>query len=343
MKLSEIGEFGLIKRLAEDCVNEPSTVVKGIGDDAAVLQPGKGDLLVSSDMLVEGVHFLPGKITFSQLGYKSVAVSLSDIAAMGGTPRHVLVSLAVPEYMTVEDVEELYRGMKAVLSRYSVNLVGGDTVSSPVLTIDVTVLGEARPSGAVTRGGARPGDAVMVTGYPGSSAAGLELLLNPGDWADRLLPGDREMLLGAHLLPEPALLQAAALMETGCVTAMIDISDGIAGEINHICDKSGVGAEIAAGKIPISGPAMRAAELAGKNPLDWALYGGEDYQLLFTVPSGEIERIAAVFREQSLGPVAAIGRITGEGAGRKIILSPGVSSELKPASYNHFQGVDKNA
>ncbi len=337
MKLSEVGEFGLIKRLAEGCINDPSTVVKGIGDDAAVLQPVKGgSLLVTSDMLVEGVHFLPGKITFSQLGHKSVAVSLSDIAAMGGIPRHALVSLAVPEYMTVEDVEELYRGMKAILSRHRVNLVGGDTVKSPVLTIDVTVLGEAPPSGAMTREGARPGDAVMVTGYPGSSAAGLELLINPGDWADNLRREDREILLKAHLTPEPALLQAATLMEIGCVTSMIDISDGIASEINHICDNNGVGAVVMAGRIPISGPAMRAAGLAGKNPVDWALYGGEDYQLLFTVPTGEIERIVGVFAEQSLGPVTEIGRITEESEGRKIILYPGVSSELIPASYNHF-------
>lgn len=310
--------------------------MQGIGDDAAVLQPGKGQLLVTGDMLVESVHFLPGKITMFQLGYKSMAVSLSDIAAMGGIPRHALVSLAIPGHTAVEEIEELYRGMKSILSRYAVNLVGGDTVKSPVLTIDVTVLGETGPAGAILRKGAHPGDAVMVTGTPGVSAAGLELLLNPGEWSGKLSPAEREHLLGAHLTPVPALEQSGALVQLGCVTSMIDSSDGLAGEINHICDRSGVGAEIYSDKIPLGGAVARAAGLAGKNALDWMLYGGEDYQLLFTVPSGEAGRVIDVFAEKKLGPVAVIGTIVEKERGIRLFMSPQESVLLAPSAYNHF-------
>jgi len=336
LKLSDVGEFGLIKKLAAGCVNDFSTIVEGIGDDAAVLQPGKGQLLVTSDMLVEGVHFLTGKITMYQLGYKSIAASLSDIAAMGGKPRHALVSLAIPGNMAVEEIEELYLGMKSILSRYTVNLVGGDTVKSPVFTIDVTLLGETGPTGSVLRSGARPGDAVMVTGTPGASAAGLELLLNPGKWTGNLSLEDQEWLLAAHLTPEPALKQSATLVQMNCVTSMIDISDGIAGEINHICDRSGVGAEIYADKIPLSDTVARVAGLAGKNALDWALYGGEDYQLLFTVPAGEAQRVIDVFAAGRLGPVAVIGCIVEEKQGRKLVMSPEESVSLTSSAYNHF-------
>jgi thiamine-monophosphate kinase len=336
MKLYEIGEFGLIKRLAGGCVNDSSTIIEGIGDDAAVLQPGKGQLLATSDMLVEGVHFLPGKITMYQLGCKSIAVSLSDIAAMGGTPRQALVSLAIPGHMAVEEIEELYRGMKSILSRYAMNLVGGDTVKSPVLIIDVTVLGEAGPAGAVLRSGACPGDAVLVTGTPGASAAGLEILLNPGGNAEKFSPHEREWLLAAHLAPEPALEQSAALMQTGCVTSMIDISDGIAGEINHICDRSGVGVEIFAGEIPLGGAVGRAAALMGKSALDWALFGGEDYQLLFTAPAGEVRGIIDLFKEKRLGPVTVIGRIVEAGGGRKLVVNSEKWLSLNPSAYNHF-------
>lgn len=338
MKLSDVGEFGLIKKLAEGTINNPSMVVEGIGDDTAVLcLGGRRNLLVTSDMLVDGVHFAYGKITPRQLGHKSIAVSLSDIAAMGGIPRHALVSIAISPGMTVEEIEEIYNGMKSILSRWSVNLVGGDTVRSPVLTIDVTVLGEAGPCGAILRNGARPGDVVMVTGTPGNSAAGLELLLNPGNWREKLSPAHLELLLSAHLTPEPALDQSAVLSELGCVTSMIDVSDGLASEINHICDRSGVGVEIFADKIPLSNPTVRAAELYGKDPIGWALYGGEDYSLLFTVVPDKADRVVENFAGRNLGPVSVIGSITGEGRGRKLIIPSGVEIDLKPAGFNHFR------
>lgn len=338
MKLSDIGEFGLIKKLAGGAVNDPSTVVQGIGDDTAVLCWGdRRNLLITSDMLVDGVHFVRGKITPRQLGHKSIAVSLSDIAAMGGKPRHAMISIAITPEMPVEEIEEIYLGIKSILSLWSVNLVGGDTVKSPVLAIDVTVLGEAGPGGAILRSGARPGDVVMVTGTPGASAAGLELLLNPGGWVNKLSAAEQEVLLSAHLTPEPALEQAAALSNLGCVTAMIDVSDGIAGEINHICDRSLVGAEIFSEKIPMNSAAIRAGALCGKVPLDWALYGGEDYSLLFTVPPEEVQRVYNTFTENHLGPVTAIGLIVENKCGVKLILPSGTKQNLSPSGYNHFR------
>lgn len=334
--MSAVGEFGLIKKLAGGCINDPGGVIEGIGDDSAVLRVAEHtQLLVTSDMLVDGVHFIRGKITPWQLGHKAMAVSLSDIAAMGGKPRHALVSIAIPPAITVEEIEEIYAGMKAILSRWAVNLVGGDTVKSPVLTIDVTMLGEAGNS--ILRSGARPGDQVLVTGTPGDSAAGLEILLAPGAWSEELLPADRDLLLSAHLTPEPALAQSALLGKLGCVTAMIDVSDGLASEINHICDRSGTGAEIFADQVPFSAPAVRAASLCGKDPLEWALCGGEDYDLLFTVPPHQARRVMKSFARADLGPVTVIGAIKEQSSGQILVLPAGNKVSLDPAGFNHFK------
>ncbi|MFZ5596193.1 MAG: thiamine-phosphate kinase [Bacillota bacterium] len=336
MKISQIGEFGLIKRITGEAVFDPCDLIKGIGDDAAVIHTGQGKvLLVTSDMLVEGVHFLREKITPFQLGYKAVAVSFSDIAAMGGRPRHVLVSLAVPPGAGVEEMEEMYSGMKSILSRWSANLVGGDTVSSPVLAIDVTVLGEAREDSVLTRSGAAPGDVVMVTGSLGDSAAGLEIILNP-DIAGSLPDADREALLAAHLRPEPRIGEASLLVSTGCVTSMMDLSDGLAGDIRHICDSSGTGAEIYTKSIPYSGPAARLAETAGKSVYDWALYGGEDYELLFTVRPDKTEVVTGAFAAAGLGRVTAVGKITAHEKGIELVDSEGRRQPLN-MGFDHFK------
>jgi len=335
VKLAEIGEFGLIGRITGGAVFNPGKVVKGIGDDAAVLSVGEGQLLlVSCDMLVDGVHFAVGKITPFKLGYKAIAVSLSDIAAMGGVPRHVLVSLGLPPGAAVEDVEGIYAGMRDILSRWSVNLVGGDTVKSPVLTIDVMVMGEAAPADVVTRGGARPGDILMVTGHLGGSAAGLELLLNE-NLAGKLAGKDLELVLTAHLTPAPRLEQSAQLVKMRAATSMIDLSDGLAGDVRHICENSAVGAEIYVEKLPVLPLTAIVAQAAGKNAVDWALGGGEDYELLFTVPPERQGEIAGAFQKAGLGPVTAVGKITADKNNVAYFAAGGKEYYLKKG-FDHF-------
>ncbi|KJS01603.1 MAG: hypothetical protein VR68_04875 [Peptococcaceae bacterium BRH_c4a] len=337
VKISDIGEFGLIKRLAGGTIFNPNGVIKGIGDDAAVIMTGQDRvLLVSCDMLVDGVHFIYGKIPLFDLGHKAVAVNMSDIAAMGGVPRHVLVSLALPSRFTVEEAEELFNGMKSLLSRRSVNLIGGDTVRSDVFTIDVTILGEALIGSVIMRSGARPGDVVMVTGSLGDSAAGLEILLND-QLSGRVSADDREYLLAAHLTPEPRLDQSSLLVKLGFVTAMMDLSDGLAGDIKHICESSRVGAEIYLDRLPYSQCAARVARMAGKNVVHWALNGGEDYQLLFTVPSGKEEEVIEAFCGAGLGAVTAAGRITDPGCGVRLV---GFEEDIKHLAkgFDHFSG-----
>lgn len=334
MKISEIGEFGLIKRLAPGTIINRGNVIKGIGDDAAVLSVSPGNLLlVSTDMLVEGVHFIWEKISPFQLGHKAMAVNLSDIAAMGGIPRHVLVSMALTPSITVEEVEELYSGMMSLLSRWSVNLVGGDTVKSVVLTIDVTILGEAAPGRVLTRDGAMPGDVIMVTGRLGDSAAGLEILMNE-ELFENFSGEDREELLKAHLQPVPRLDQSRLLAGMGCVTAMMDLSDGLGGDIRHICESSGVGAKIFLDRLPYSERAGRLAYRAGKNVVRWALCGGEDYELLFTVPPGRELEVKEAFAAEGLGPVTAVGMITEGGAGVELV-DNGVITQI--SGFDHFK------
>ncbi|MFZ5650914.1 MAG: thiamine-phosphate kinase [Bacillota bacterium] len=334
MNVSEIGEFGLIRRLAEGTVFSRGNVIKGIGDDAAVLSVSRGMLLlVSCDMLVDGVHFIRGKISPFQLGHKAVAVNLSDIAAMGGIPRHVLVSMALTPSITVEEVEEIYSGMKSLLSRWSVNLVGGDTVKSEVLTIDVTILGEAGPGQVLTRDGARPGDVVMVTGHLGDSAAGLEILMNE-ELFTQISGEDREVLLKAHLQPVPRLDQSRMLAGMGCVTAMMDLSDGLGGDIRRICESSGVGADIFLERLPYSESAAMLADLAGKNAVDWALNGGEDYELLFTVSPGREDEVKASFAAEGLGPVTVVGVITEREAGVRLVDRGAI---ITARGFDHFK------
>ncbi|MFZ5643369.1 MAG: thiamine-phosphate kinase [Bacillota bacterium] len=330
MKLSDIGEFGLIKKIAKETIFDSRGVIKGIGDDAAVIAPVEGSvLLVSSDMLVDGVHFIYGRITPYQLGCKAMAVNLSDIAAMGGRPRHVLVSLALPGWLPVEEIEELYWGVKKTLSRWSVNLIGGDTVRSDILTIDVMIIGEAFRERVITRSGAQPGDTLMVTGSLGGSAAGLEILMGE-KLAEKVTEEDRNLLLSRHLTPEPRLEQSSLLSDMGFVTSMMDISDGLGGDIKHICESSNVGAEIYVNSLPVSPSAARVAVISGKNIFEWALAGGEDYELLFTVPAERKEQVIEAFKKAGKGNVTAIGKITDPGKGIRLL---GMDKDLDLDSY----------
>lgn len=336
MKLSELGEFGLIDRCTRDLIYNPQDVLKGVGDDAAVLRTTGGKhLLFTTDMLVENIHFSLSYASFKEVGWKSLAVNISDIAAMGGIPAHALVSIGIPANLDVEDVDLIYAGLRECARKWQVNIVGGDTVKSPgPLVINAALVGEVEEDRVVYRSGARPGDYIYVTGFLGASAAGLYVLQNREmAWPENV----KDLLRRAHLLPAPRVREGRALAATGGVGAMDDLSDGLAGDIGHICAASGVGCIVEATEVPVLPEVVEAARIAGRNPLDWALYGGEDYELLFTVRP---EAVSMVERALNGVDVKArfkrIGKITGNKGTCYLKLPDGSLEPLAKGAYNHF-------
>ncbi|MCE5286440.1 MAG: thiamine-phosphate kinase [Pelosinus sp.] len=328
--LKEIGEFGLIDRIKEDTINDAATVVQGIGDDAAILLPTIRHLqLLSTDMLVENVHFDLTTTTPWQLGYKAIAVNISDIAAMGGIPRHIVISLALPKDFGFDFVDNLYQGMKEICREFKVNIVGGDTVSSPHgLIINVAVVGEVEPACLTKRSGARPGDIVAVTGFLGNSGGGLAVL-SQADWEEQ---GFAWSLVTRHLTPRPQVQAGQALARIG-VSSMNDISDGLSSEANELAAASKVGIRLYKKAIPLSEDLLRAADWLGKSALDYALYGGEDYQLIFTVSPEKVGRL----NKANLGVCFSnIGEVI-EGSGVVLVDADGAEEKLEPKGYNHFR------
>jgi len=334
MKLSDLGEFGLINRIEKTFQNRSRQAPLGIGDDAAALfvSPGK-TLLATTDMLLEGVHFDLATTDMYSLGWKSAAVNLSDIAAMGGVPRFCLTSLGIPQGISVEQINELYRGFKTLIRKYKVDLVGGDTCRSDTdLMISVTMLGEAEKGKVITRAGARPGDRIFVTGALGDSAAGLELL-GPGvgrKGSKSALRTPHSALIDCHLRPTPRIEVGRKLALSGCVTSMIDVSDGLSSDLAHICEQSGVGAEVYAEKIPLSNEIKRTKDRLKTLPLHYALSGGEDYELLFTVPQTKMKK----YRSLRM-PAKEIGVIT---RGEIVMVNEFEERiQLVPGGYDHFK------
>lgn len=331
MNLKEIGEFGLIDLLKEDTITDPANVVTGIGDDAAVLLSTPRQLqLLTTDMMVEEIHFRLTTTTPWQLGYKSVAVNISDIAAMGGLPRHAVISIAIPPYIDIAFIAALYKGMKEICHEHGVNIVGGDTVSSPGgLVINVALLGEVEPTHLLKRSGAEVGDLVVVTGTLGNSGAGLELL-SRANWEDYDFAWP---LVTAHLTPRPQVKAGRVLAAAGASSAD-DISDGLASEVNEIAKASNVGIRVYADKIPLSGSLREAAALIGKPAVHYALYGGEDYQLLTTITPA---RYQAALAEEAGVPLTVVGEVVAAEEGILLIGTDGTSQKLVPGGYNHFR------
>ncbi|NTU57985.1 MAG: thiamine-phosphate kinase [Chlorobiaceae bacterium] len=349
--ISEIGEFGLIERVsaiaAPSLKNAPG-LMEGIGDDCAVYRTGGPALQVATtDLLVEHVHFDLLTTPMHHLGSKSISVNVSDVCAMNAEPRYALVSIAVPRKVPVEMVEELYRGMVHAASRYGLAIAGGDTSSSPSgLTISVTMIGETAEHRLTLRKGAMPGDLVCVTGTLGGSTAGLKVLLRERATMIEQLrnnePYNKDVMAelqeytGAirhHLLPEARLDTIRFFRDNDIVpTSMIDISDGLTSDIGHICRRSGVGALIEEGRIPVLPEARSIAEEFQEDALSWALSGGEDYQLLFTVPKGLYDDIAAN------RDISIIGRITEPEEGLLLTDIYGMTIDLADSGkgFDHF-------
>lgn len=327
MKVSELGEFGLIDlliRIAPQGGPEHRMLV-GIGDDAAAWRSDDSAVLATTDAMVEGVHFATGT-PWWELGWKALAVNLSDIAAMGGVPEHALVNLSLPGDTEVDDVVQLYRGMAELANRHNVAIIGGNITSAPVIMIAITVVGRGLKEGLLLRSAAVPGDLVAVTGYLGSSAAGLRMLT--GDL--KLAPETAALLRKAHLQPQPRISQGQILVKRG-VKAAIDISDGLLADLGHICEASKVGVVVKVKDVPVH-PLMK--EAFGKDALRLALTGGEDYELLFTVGRPIMEGVRA-----SIGvdcPVAVIGEIT-EGAGVSLLGEDGKPYHINNHGWDHFK------
>jgi thiamine-monophosphate kinase len=323
LRLGELGEFGLIDRIARRVAPSPA-VVLGIGDDAAALRPTPGTLtLITSDMLLEGVHFDLSFCDPQSLGRKSLAVNLSDLAAMGARPRQFLLSIALPANISLEFVDGFLAGVMEQAERFGVTLVGGDTCASRGgLVVSITALGEQLPERVVKRSGASPGDLICVTGTVGDSAAGLNELRN----------GVRDgFLVARHLDPQPRVEAGVALAEAGLASAMIDVSDGVLADLGHICELSGVGARLELLRLPLS-EEYRAA--CGADPFALALSGGEDYELLFCVPKGRLSEVELLLAGLGL-PLSLIGEIT-KGSAVELVTPQGGAYQPGRRGFDHF-------
>lgn len=316
----------------------------GIGDDAAVVAVSPGcELLLTSDAMVQEIHFKAVTMTPGDVGYKAMASNISDIAAMGGIPKYALITLCLPPDMPESDCVELYRGLRECADRYGVAIVGGDTTSSPAaLVVSVTLVGEAEQGKAIPRSGARPGDAVFVTGPLGGSAAGLDLLLRTGADARLLegrLPDWAAPLLRCHRRPEPQVRAGRLLAGLGGVGALNDISDGLASEAWELAEASGVCLALEAAALPLEPAAGRYASEPGsvpKNPLDWILFGGEDYQLVGTVPEERLADVCEAFARDGLPTPVRIGKVREGKPGVVLLAGDGSESPVPKRGYNHF-------
>ena len=334
-ELSSLGEFGLIDHLTADIETVNGSSVKGIGDDAALIDPGKKKVVVSTDILTEGIHFDLSFTPLKHLGYKAVVVNLSDIAAMNAIPTQILVSIGISNRFSVEAVDEIYKGIKLACKNYKVDIVGGDTTSTAAgLVINITAVGLADEEKVVYRSGAKENDLICVSGDLGAAYAGLMILerekaafnANP-DMQPKLSGND--YILERHLKPEARLDIIKTLEDLDILpTSMIDISDGLASEIKHICKESGMGATIYEEKIPIDQLTWDTARNFKMDPTTFTLNGGEDYELLFTIRQDDYEKI------KDTPGITVIGHITAASAGINLITKNGVSVPIKAQGWD---------
>ena len=337
-EISRLGEFGLIERLTKDFPLRNVSSRLGAGDDAAILNFGGEDVLVTTDLLLEGVHFDLRYVPLKHLGYKAGIVNFSDVYAMNGTPRQITVSLGISSRFTVEHIEELYAGIRLACEVYGVDLVGGDTSASVTgLVISVTCIGEAKADEVVRRSGAKPTDLICVSGDLGAAYMGLQLLERENKVAagsGRDFQPDfagKEYILERQLKPEARKDIVAILREKGILpTAMMDVSDGLSSELLHICKASNVGCRVYEDRIPIDYQTAVMAEEFNMNLVTAAMNGGEDYELLFTVPLTDKEKI------ETINGVRMIGYVTKPELGAAMVTRDGSEIPVKAQGWNAF-------
>lgn len=337
--VNTLGEFGLIEHLTQSFELQNTSSIKGVGDDAAVIRNGKYLTVVSTDMLVEGIHFDLMYTPLKHLGYKSVVVNLSDIYAMNARPKQITVSIAISNRFSVEALDELYEGIRAACERYQVDLIGGDTTSSKKgLIISVTAIGQAEPKKVVYRNTAKEGDLICITGNVGAAYLGLQLLerekqvylSNPGVQPDL---EQQTYLVGRQLKPEARKDMIEAFAKNNLIpTAMIDVSDGVASEVFHLCNASGVGAIVEESGVPIHPDAELMAIKFKMDPITCALSGGEDYELLFTIDPSDVDKV------KYLPDIYIMGEIVNASDGIKLHTKGGNIHDLKAQGWRHFEG-----
>lgn len=336
-ELNTLGEFGLIDRIKSKFTNKNAETIKGIGDDAAVIDIGDKYMLVTTDILFEGIHFDLSYTPLRHLGYKAVAVNISDIAAMNGIAKQITVTIGLSNRISVEAIDELYEGIKFACDNYNVDLIGGDTsASASGFVISISAIGFVDKDKIAYRNGAKPNDILCVTGDLGAAYFGLQTLerekqvylANPNMQPELT---EKEYLVGKLLRPEARTDIIHELFDKGVVpSSMIDISDGLASELLHICTQSGVGAMVFEDKLPIEDITMLAATEFNVSPITAALNGGEDYQLLFTVKQSDFDII------KNMSDVLPIGYMTQDTA-VLLALNSGGTAAIKAQGWNHLQ------
>lgn len=324
MKVKDMGEFTLINAISDDVIFDPTTVIEGIGDDCAIYKSTEGyEQLISIDTMVEGIHFTFNTMSPYDIGVRLSTANISDIAAMGGIPRQIVISIAIPPTMDSAIIKSIYDGIKHQCKQYTINLIGGDTVStSGPLVITMTIVGEVPKGKPVLRRRAQVGDFIGVTGYMGSSAAGLDAIYHTYQ--------DTNVIVQSHRQPQPQVALGAFLRRIGA-TAMNDISDGLASELHEIADTSNITMVIEEELIPIHKETILVSNRLGNNPLDYALFGGEDFQLVFTIPS---ESLPDVHNQKD---ITIIGQVISKGD--ESVLMKGKDQSIRvieKKGYNHF-------
>ncbi|GJL49462.1 MAG: thiamine-monophosphate kinase [Nitrospirales bacterium] len=336
--VSSLGEFELIKILQQTLANCSLPSPRGIGDDAAIIKPTSDDeWLVSKDLLLEGIHFDSSYSSYQAIGYKSAAVNISDMAAMGGTPKFLLVGLAIPPSHPLAHVQALYRGLRDLCKEFRISVIGGDTVASRTdVCISMTIIGKVKAGHALCRGGAKVGDSIYVTGTLGDSGAGLRLLQHRSTQQTRQLPKSVvRFLIQRHLHPTPRVHLGQLLAKRRLASAAIDLSDGLSGDLHHLCEASHVGAEIEMSKIPISSQCAKYIKNRHESRIDLTLASGEDYELLFTVSPHHqqpLKRMAARLGHM----ITRLGTICAHQQGLHLLLEDGSRQGLPRNSYEHF-------
>jgi len=334
--ISELGEFGLIDRLTRNIQLRNESTVKGVGDDAAILEYADKQVVVSTDLLTEGVHFNLMYVPLKHLGYKAVVVNLSDIFAMNAVPKQITVSIAISSKFSVEAIDELYSGIYLACEKYGIDLIGGDTTSSLTgLTISVTAIGEGKKDDLVLRSGAKPNELICVSGDLGGAYMGLQLLERENEVfkvnqnMQPQLEG-YDYILERQLKPEARADVIAAFKKLGIKpTSMIDISDGLSSEVMHLCKNSGTGCSLFEDKIPMDYQTKKMAEELNINPLVAALNGGEDYELLFTLQLEDYEKI------KNDPDFTIVGHMAEASEGTNLITAGGSAIALEAQGWNH--------
>ncbi len=333
--VADIGEFGLIDRIQKIVPKaDHKDLVIGIGDDAAVIRiDDRRAMVITCDIQVENQHFRLNHISPYQLGRRAMAVNLSDIAAMGGQPNFALISMGFPKSFPLADFDELFRGMRDQLGEFSAYIIGGNLSNTEKeLIIDITLLGEISLDQLVTRIGAKPGDRIFVTGNLGGSGGGFYVLEKYGTY----YPKQFKSLVKKHLQPIPRIDVGKKIAQSGFATTMIDLSDGIASDLNHICSMSGMGAEIDQKKIPLPEGIHEAAAISGKSALHIALHSGEDYELLFTIKPETPDAIIHAIAQETGIAITEIGKILTRESGYHLIDLNGRRIPIQPSGWDHF-------